>query len=225
MSDGPASAQQFPSGRMLLLPLFHKSPEAAYSAIAHLFASTCMTYFTPSVHILCENIPVSTHLDPSTVATATEVSVLNDMMIDDPIICALLLDAITLSWQPEPISHIHLLEACRKLCHIWVQHPSLFDSAAAILATTCSFEQWQCAQRCLSILKIALGCQIALISETVFPSGPIRPCSSFSTLPTLTASLVLSPSLSFPPLEFVLSQPFPNLSNVASSEITTKYTR
>ena len=225
MSDAPASAQQFPSGRMLLLPLFHTTPESAYNAISPLFASPSMNHFAPSVHILCDNIPVTTHIDPSTVATASEISVLNDMMIDDPMICTPLLSFIENSWQSEPLSNTHMLEACRKLCYIWTQRPSLFDTAVAVLANTCTPELWLCAQQCLSILKLALGCQVTLISEAVFPSGPIRPCLAVSALPTLTAALMLSPSLSFPSLDFALSQPFPYLSNVTSSDITSKYTR
>jgi hypothetical protein len=215
--DGPASGQCVPSGRLLLLPLFHDSPESAYSAVAPLFSSPSMIHFAQSVHILSQCIPVAAPITPATVATATEVSVLNDMMIDDPSICAPLLDAISNSWQQEPLSCSHLIEACRSTSCAWVQSPSLFDAAVAILANGASLEQWNCAQRCLSSLKLALSCQVTLISDAEFPSGPVRPSSTFSLPPTLTASLVLSPSLSFPPLDYVLSQPFPKISNVVTN--------
>jgi hypothetical protein len=223
--DGPASAQCVPSGRLLLLPLFHESPESAYSAIAPLFSSPSMVQYAQSVHIMSRNIPVAVPIAPTTAATATEVSVLNDMMIDDPSICAPLLDAISYSWQREPVSCSHLIEACRSTSCAWVQSPSLFDAAVAILATGASLEQWNCAQKCLSSLKLALSCQVSLISDSDYPSGPIRPSSAFSLPPTLTAALVLSPSLSYPPLDYVLSQPFPNISNIVTSgSAASKYT-
>jgi hypothetical protein len=221
--EGP-SLQQFSSGRLLLLPLFHESPKAAYSAIAPLFASPFMTQFNPSVHILSENIPSSFHVDPMTVATAAEVSVLNDLLIDEPAICALLLDDILHSWQREAISCCHLLQACCKLSHDWAQRPSLFDAAVAVLATTCSLEQWNCAQRCLCAMRVAVGAQVAVIADVDFPSGPIRPSAAFNLTPTLTASLVLSPSLSFPPADYALSQPPPSLCNLNLSEATSKCT-
>lgn len=223
--DCPAPGQQLPSGRLLLLPLFLASPETSYSAIAPLFSSPSMIPFSQSVHILSENIPVAIHIDPSTVATATEVSALNDMMGDDPLVCDPLLKAISNSWQQESLSCGLLFEACRNVSFSWVQRPSLFDAAVVILAKSASLEQWNCAQKCLSSMKLTLGCQILLITDAEFPSGPIRPSSKFDVAPTLLASLVLSPLLSFPPFDYVLSQPFPNISNIVSSELTTKYTK
>jgi hypothetical protein len=223
--DAPASAQRVPAGRLLLLPLFHETPECAYSAIAPLFSSPSMAHFSQSVHILSQSIPAAISIDPSTVATAIEVSALNDMMIDDPSICTPLLGALTHSWQREPLSSGHLIEACRSLSQVWVQNPSLFDTAVAILANDASLEQWNCAQRCLSSLKLALACQVILISDADFPSGPVRPSSGFSAQPTLTASLLLSPSLSLPPMHYLLSQPFPTISSVVSSGLANnKYT-
>ncbi len=184
-----------------------------------------MTHFSQSVHILSQSIPAPISIDPATVATAIEVSALNDMMIDDPSICTPLLGALSHSWRPEPLSSAHLIEACRNLSQAWVQSPSLFDTAAAILANNASQEQWNCAQRCLSSLKLALACQVVLISDVDFPSGPIRPSSGFNPQPTLTASLVLSPSLAFPPMHYLLSQPFPKISNVVSCGLSNnKYT-
>jgi hypothetical protein len=221
--DRPGPSRQFPSGRLLLLPLFHLTPHISYSAIAPLFASSSMVHFSRSVHVLSENIPIAIHIDPSTVATATEVSVLNDMMVDDPLICAPLLNALSSSWQHEPLSCNDLFEACRSLSFAWVQRPSLFDAAVVILSKYSSLEQWNCAQKCLSLLKLALGCHVILITDAEFSSGHIRPSSKFDTPPTLSASLVLSPLLSFPPFDYVLSQHFPNISNVATSESTAKY--
>ena len=224
MADS-ASALHGPSGRLLLLPLFHESPGSAYSAIAPLFSSPSMSYFSQSVHILSQNIPAAIPLEPATVATAAEVGVLNDMMIDDPLICVPLLDAVSYSWQQEQLSYMQLVEACRHVSYAWVQSPSLCDAAVAILTSNASIEQWNCAQRCLSLMKIVLGCQITLISDADFPSGPVRPSLSFNTPPTLTASLVLSSSLSFPPLDYVLSQPFPNISKaVSAGSPLAKYT-
>jgi hypothetical protein len=184
-----------------------------------------MIQFSRYVHVLCENIPVAIHIDPSVVSTATEVSVLNDMMIDDPLICTPLLNALSSSWQQEPLSCSHLLAACRNLSFAWAQQPSLFDAAVVILAKNSSSEHWNCAQKCLSTMKLALGCHVSLISDAEFSSGPIRPSSKFDIPPTLSASLVLSPLLSFPPFEYVLSQPFANISNVMTSESTAKYTK
>jgi hypothetical protein len=146
------------------------------------------------------------------------------MMVDDPQICIPLLDALSNSWQQEPLSCSHLLEACRNLSFAWVKQPSLFDAAVVILAKSPSVEQWICAQKCLSSIKLALGCHVTLISDAEFSSGPIRPSSKFDIPPILFASLVLSPLLSFPPFDYLLSQPFANISNVTASETTAKYT-
>jgi hypothetical protein len=223
--DCPPPELPIPSGRLLLLPLFHGSPETSYNAITPIFSSSSMVPFSQSVHILSENIPVAFHVDPSTVATAIEVSVLNDMMVDDPLICDPLLNALSNSWQHESLSCGLLFEACRNVSFSWVQRPSLFDAAVVILAKSASLEQWNCAQKCLSSIKLALGCQILLITDADFPSGPIRPSSKFDTAPTLSASLTLSPLLSFPPSDYVLSHPFFNIFSVVSSESATKYTK
>ncbi len=222
--DGPGSAQQLPSARLLLLPLFHEHPESAYSAIFPLFGSTSMTQFTQSVHVLSDSIPSAIHVDPATVATAAEVSVLNDMMIDDPSVCAPLLNYISQSWRPESVGCTYVLQACRSLAYEWAHSPSLFEAAVVILANSASLEQWNCAQSCLSLMKFAAGCHVALITQVDFPSGPVRPSSGFVAPPTLAASLVLSPSLSLPPVDYLLSQPFTNTSNVVLSEIAAKHT-
>jgi hypothetical protein len=223
--DGQASAPQLPSSRLLLLPLFHETPQSAYSAISPLFGSSSMTHFTQSVHILSDSIPSAIQVDAATVATAAEVSALNDMMMDDPLVCAPLLDYISQSWRPESVGCSQVLQACRSLAHDWAHIPSLFEAAVVILADCASLEQWNCAQTCLSLMKFTnAGCHVALITQADFPSGPVRPSSRFVAPPTLAASLVLSPSLSLPPVHFFLSQPFTNTSNVILSETSAKHT-